>query len=653
MFKPNNFFILSPLTLMLAILPMDDVVADKKDNLHELEEVIVISTRNRLGFDQQPTRVEILGDEEIQEKANMKPGDIRMLLNEITGIHVQQTSAITFNSAIRMQGLDGKYTQLLRDGMPLFGGLSSGLGLLQVAPLDLKQVEVIKGANSTLYGGGAIAGLVNLITKKPQVDTENSILLNLTSSGGVDISGFHSSTHDELGTTIFTSYNKSDSYDPSDAGFTAIPKFNRWTFNPRLFLTKPKSEISFGFNATKENRIGGDMEHIAGITDKSRYFEQIETERLSTQFDYLAQKDKGRELVFKNSFNYYKQNLSTPGYLFEGSQFSSFTELHIRGTTKLIDWVVGANVWTDSFDQELPKTSLALDFESQIVGVFTQGTLLFSDFWSFESGLRIDSTSDYGAFLLPRISLMYTPDSDTTLRFNSSLGYKAPTPFSSDAENMQYRDILPIDSELLNAEESSGFNIDFNKRYTLGDNATVNLNLLLFDTQVDNPLRLSLNSDKYFEYIQPDESLNSRGSEISLIFKWNDFKYFFGYTYADVKVNSTASSKVAPLMPKNRVNNILVYEVEDKLRVGLEAYYYGHQELMDGSVTQDFWIFGLMMEKFLEENSSIFLNFENFTDTRQSRFGPIFTGSKLAPEYGEIYAPLDGFVINGGIKFKF
>ena len=110
----------------------------------------------------------------------MKPGDIRMLLNETTGIHIQQTSATSFNSGVRIQGLSGKYTQLLRDGMPMYWSLSSGLSLLQISPLDLQQVEVIRGPNSTLYGGGAIAGLINLVTKKPGPQQEKSMLFNMT-----------------------------------------------------------------------------------------------------------------------------------------------------------------------------------------------------------------------------------------------------------------------------------------------------------------------------------------------------------------------------------------------------------------------------------------------------------------------------------------
>jgi outer membrane receptor for ferrienterochelin and colicins len=86
--------------------------------------------------------------------------------------------------------LDGRYTQILRDGYPLYAGFSGGLSILQIAPLDLKQVEVIKGAASTLYGGGAIAGLVNLVSKTPQEERELNFLANATSAGGLDLSGF-------------------------------------------------------------------------------------------------------------------------------------------------------------------------------------------------------------------------------------------------------------------------------------------------------------------------------------------------------------------------------------------------------------------------------------------------------------------------------
>ena len=627
--------------------------ADESESFKSIEEITVISTRNRLSFEQQPTRIELLGSEEIKEKANMKPGDIRMLLNEITGIHVQQTSPVTFNSSIRIQGLDGKYTQLLLDGMPLYGGLSAGLGLLQIPPLDLEQVEVIKGANSTLYGGGAIAGLVNLITKKPKNESETSVMLNRTSAGGMDISSFHASEKSSVSSTIFVSYNKNNAYDPGESGFSAIPKFNRWTINPKIFIEASETELSFGFNAVGENRIGGDLSYIRGLRDTPAYFEKIGTDRISTQFNYLKKLNNGKEFTARNSLNYTKQNIGIPNYDFQGVQKSSFTELNFAGSQNQLDWIAGLNFWTDKFEQDIPFTDQPLNFSDSTFGIFTQGTLLIDDDWSIETGLRLDSTSEYGDFFLPRLSILLTPNNRTSIRLGGGMGYKKPTLLSDDAQRLQYREILPIDKDHLNAEESFGLNLDFNRIYDLSNEATLNLNLLLFYTQVKDPLRLTLLADKQYAFTQPDDYVDTKGSELNLIWRHNNFKYFLGYTYADVQIKNSINTRHEPLMPKERVNNVFVYEVEDKLRVGLEAYYYSQQMRSDGSKTRDFWIFGLMMEKAHNEVLSFFLNFENFTDTRQSRYEQIYPGQRENPSIVEIFAPLDGFVINGGVKINF
>lgn len=141
------------LTFPLAETNVLTVLLTAAEEDQELEDVVISATRSSRTIDNIPTRVEVIAGEELDEKGNMKPGDIRMMLAESTGIQTQQTSATSGNSSIRIQGLDGKYTQIIRDGFPLYSGFSGGLGLLQIAPLDLQQVEVIKGSSSTLYGG--------------------------------------------------------------------------------------------------------------------------------------------------------------------------------------------------------------------------------------------------------------------------------------------------------------------------------------------------------------------------------------------------------------------------------------------------------------------------------------------------------------------
>ncbi|RZK63034.1 MAG: TonB-dependent receptor, partial [Pedobacter sp.] len=120
----------------------------------ELEEVIVSSTRTSRTIQNTPTRVETIELEEIDEKSNMRPANVSMILHESTGIAVQQTSATSANASIRIQGLDGRYTQLLKDGYASFGNFASGLSILEIPPLDLAQVEIIKGPSSTLFGAG-------------------------------------------------------------------------------------------------------------------------------------------------------------------------------------------------------------------------------------------------------------------------------------------------------------------------------------------------------------------------------------------------------------------------------------------------------------------------------------------------------------------
>jgi len=175
----------------------------------------------------------------------------------------------------------------------------------------------------------------------------------------------------------------------------------------------------------------------------------------------------------------------------------------------------------------------------------------------------------------------------------------------------------------------------------------------LFYTRVDDPLMLIPQADQTYSYQQPVPSIDTRGTEMNAVWRWNDYKFFLGYTHADVQENWPNETRDSALIPEDRVNMVFVYEREDDIRVGLEAYYYGQQTLESGSQSPDYWIFGLMTEKIFSDDFSLFLNFENFGDTRQTRDGPIYTGAISNPEFVDIYAPLDGFVINGGVKLTF
>ena len=618
----------------------------------EMEEVIISATRSRRTIANLPTRVEVISGEELGEKGNMKPGDIRMLLNETTGIRTQQTSATSYNSSIRIQGLDGKYTQLLKDGFPLYSGFSGGLSLLQVVPLDLQQVEVIKGASSTLYGGGAIAGLVNLVSKRPTEEGELNLLLNGTSALGVDASAFYLNKWNKIGTTIFASYNYGDPYDPSDVGFTAIPEFNRYTFNPKLYYYfNDRTTLEMGVNTVIEERTGGDINFLEGEQVQDPYFERNNTERITTRAAFDQYYLNGSYLSVKNSFSFFDRKIEIPDFVFSGNQFASFNEVAYNFGDPEMEWVAGLNLNVDRFEEDPNPNSQVVDYNHITYGAFLQNNWSISKDFSLESGLRADYQNEYGFFLLPRLSAMVNFSEKLTARFGGGLGYKTPTIFTEDAEKIQFQNVLPIDVSETEAERSLGLNLDVNYHTELFETIDFSLNTLLFYTKVNDPLVLSNTGGDFYEYTQPEGYIDTKGLEANMRFGYGNFKLFTGYTLADVNRHYGGEITKLPLVSQHRLNNVLVFEVEEKLMIGLEAYYYGPQELSDGGTGQDYWIFGLMTEK-KWENFSIFLNFENFTDTRQTKFESIYTGSVSDPNFRDIYAPLDGFVINGGVKLK-
>jgi outer membrane receptor for ferrienterochelin and colicins len=616
----------------------------------EEEEVVVTATRMSRTIANIPTRVEVISGEELAEKANMKPGDIRMLLTESTGIQTQQTSATSFNAAIRIQGLDGRYTQLLRDGYPLYAGFAGGLSILQIAPLDLRQVEVIKGSASTLYGGGAIAGLVNLVSKTPGKQRELSFLANGTSAGGLDLSGFYSQRYGSAGLTVFASRNSNRPFDPAGIGLTAIPEFERYTVSPRLFLYGKKTSADIGVTIINENRTGGSVSYIKHGT--SGYYEYNNTNRITTQAGIVHRLNEQATLQFKNSYSNFRRVINVPYHTFNALQQSSFSEVTWNRKGEVADWVIGANLFTEDLSERTPTTDAKRDYHYNTFGLFAQNAWSISEKLVLESGLRGDYIHQYGFVLLPRVSAMLKLSPNLVTRVGGGFGYKAPTIFAEEAERIQFRNLLPIDVNTSRYERSLGGNWDINYRTTLGAVA-VSLNHLFFYTKLNHPLvLLGIPNTGKLQFQNPAGwRLDTKGMETNLRLVYQDFKLFVGYTYTDAKRYVHGNEEWLPLTARHRLNNVLMYEIEDKLKLGLEAYYFSRQRLNDGETGKAYWIAGFMVEK-LWEKFSVYVNFENFTDTRQTKFDTIYRGSINDPFFRDIYAPLDGFVLNGGIKIR-
>ena len=617
----------------------------------EEEEVIITSTRSTRSIRNIPTRVEFIAGEELDEKANMKPGDIRMLLNESTGIQTQQTSATSANAAIRIQGLDGRYTQILKDGFPLYSGAASGLGLLQIPPLDLKQAEIIKGSSSTLYGGGAIAGLVNLISKTPTTEQELKFVFNGTSAAGLDLNMFYGKRFNKFGVTLFAARNSNAAYDPAEINLSAIPKFQRYTINPRLFMyPSEKTKLIFGASTVMEDRLGGNMDYIKG-TVSNGYYEQNKTKRFSTQFSLDHDFGKCSHFTIKQSVNSFSRVITSPGYTFDGKQLSTFSEANYSRHGEIAEWVAGFNLWTEDFKEQQTTATALRNYQQTTTGLFVQNVLRIKEWLHVETGLRADYVNDYGFAFLPRFSVLLKANANFSSRIGGGMGYKAPSIFTEESERLQYKQVLPVNSTTNKLEKSYGVNADFNYKTRLFEEFSVSINQLFFYTRINNPLLLRGNSGFNYSFVNINGHIDTRGTETNIKLGYQHFKLFLGYTFTDTKIHEGNSKTVNPLTPRNRINTVLMYEVEDKWKIGLEAYYFDQQQLTDAATGKPYWICGFMAER-LWKKCSIYINFENFLDARQTRFDSIYTGSVNNPVFRDIYAPLDGFVVNGGLKLN-
>jgi iron complex outermembrane receptor protein len=429
----------------------------------------------------------------------------------------------------------------------------------------------------------------------------------------------------------------------------------RYTVQPRLFVyLSEQTQANFGVNTLFENRLGGDMLYLKGKNSSGHtYFERNQTKRLSTQFSMEHRFSQRSKLNIRNSYSHFARMITIPDYVFDGIQNSTFSEINGSYTGTQTEWVVGINFWTDMFkERQRDKKVVPLDYEQLTGGIFVQNLSAITDRFSIESGLRGDYVADYGFALLPRLSALFKINRHWTSRVGGGLGYKTPAIFTEESERIQYQNVLPVSSDINRLERSYGMNADVNYHTLIADKITFSVNQLFFYTRLNNPLRLLFRSDGNRQFNNLDGYADTKGVESNVKLGYENFKFYLGYTFTDAVAKENVSRYQYPLTPKHRINAVLMYEVEEKWRAGLEAYYNSSQLLTDGSTGKACWVFGAMIER-MWEHFSVFINFENFTDTRQTRFGSIYSGTVTNPVFKDIYAPLDGFVFNMGIKLRF
>ena len=622
-----------------------------------LDEVIVQGTRSNRSIAKIPTRVEVL-TEEIDEAATMDPSKISHLLTHSTGIQVQQTSATSNTANVRIQGLDGRYTQILKDGFPLYGGFSGSLSIMQIPPLDLRQIEYIKGSASTLYGGGAISGLINIISKEPT--SEETILhLNASHIGAFDVNMFTSKKYEKIGFTLLAQRNTHKAFDADKDGFTDMPELEKFNFNPKLvFYVSEKTNLSIGGTFTTEKRQGGDTKLLnnEALSTTHFYKEKNEVSRITTQTKLSHKITENQTFEFRNSFNLFDRSLLiTPTFLdgeykFEGKQFSSFSELSYSFKKKKNVLITGLNFYSDDFT-ETPLQSINLRNEdSKTLGAFANYTFDLGEKVAIESGFRGDYVLNDKFYLLPRVSALFKWTNRLSTRIGGGLGYRNASIFNQESELLGYKNVLAINRNTTKAEQSYGGNADIGYKFPINEKMFINFNQMFFYTYLNSPLVLQNNGTNY-EFVNAKGYTKSMGTETFFKFGFYDFVLFVGYTYTDATNQFSGNKSNVSLTPKHSLKGDLLYALPGKWRIGVDYELKSGQTLSNGNQTPSFWTYGAVVEYYYKK-FTFFGNIENVFDYRQTRQESLISGPNNTPQFTEVWAPLDGFVFNFGLKIK-
>jgi iron complex outermembrane receptor protein/outer membrane receptor for ferrienterochelin and colicins len=635
-------------------------------NEEALEEVIVSSTRTNSRIEDLPLKVEVLGLEEMDEESALVPGNIASILGDLAVITIQRTNPINGNDAIRMQGLDPQYTLVARDGLPLYGGFSGSLGVLSIPPLDLKQIEIIKGSVSTLYGGGAIAGMINIISKEPSIKPQKTLLFNYSTLNEKNVNTFFSGKISKrTGYTLVAGANIKSAVDVNKDGFTEIPEHNNFIIHPRFFFTmNDKAKLNIGLTSNIDNRETGDIDAVKhGQSDLHPYLRKEKSFRNGLDLHFTYGFSKNNLLSIKTAASDFHRELrypyrNNPDFHFRAHQVSSYSEISDRTQAGKHTVVTGLNLITESFRKLKADVTPLIDYDFVTLGFFAQDDWKVNDKFTIEGGVRYDHHNVNGNFFLPRIALFYKASGKLSFRVASGAGYKAPNVLAlSDPTPYLINNGASVKSEY-----STGVNADINFHTLLFDELELSLNQAFYYAEIKNPLKVITDTINNVAFLQTQNFTNtSIGSDTYIQMVYKSVELYVGYNHTEALQKYPSQNIFMPFNPKDKISATLAYAVEGKWRAGIEAsytanqfaygnqYYYAGQNVFSSRRVPNFWFVAAMAERKFHFGS-IILNVENLTDARQAHHGKLVEGTTTSPTFKPIWGQLDGRVFNLSVK---
>lgn len=501
--------------------------------------------------------------------------NIGQVLDYQTGLRLEETCQNCGAPSLRINGLEGQYTQILMDSRPIFSSLASVYGLEQIPTGMVDRIEVIRGGGSALFGGNAVAGVVNIITKEPKT---NSLDINHTTSlvGGkawdfnTNINGTYVTSDSKIGVSIFGTHHSRDAYDADNDGFSELCKLNNATIGFRSFFkTGLYSKITAEYHHMYEFRRGGDSLELA--PDQTNITEQTEhnIDTGSLQFDWTSP-NKLHHFSIYSSAQYIKRN-SYYGTDKNPNAYGNTTDITavvggqyryswMQNTVLPADVSAGIEYTYDNLHDQMLGYDRDMRQEVNIIGGYLQNEWK-NKYLSILIGARLDKHNLMNQVVCsPRASIRYTPIPEIVIRGTYSSGYRAPQAYDEDLHIGAVGgevSLIELDPNLRpEYSHSVSLSTDLYKDFGLWE---TNLTLEGFFTQINDVFTLvDIGHDEKGNLIR--QRTNSSGAYVgglnveAKVAYSNIFSFQLGYTFQQSRYKEAVTWSENPnIKPQTRM----------------------------------------------------------------------------------------------------
>jgi outer membrane receptor for ferrienterochelin and colicins len=501
---------------------------DLTNYANTLNEVVITGTMKEVSRLESPVPVEVFTPTYF--KKNPTP-NIYEALQNVNGVRPQLNCQVCNTGDIHINGLEGPYTMVLLDGMPIVSSLSSVYGLSGIPNSLVERIEIVKGPASSLYGSEAVGGLINIITKKPQNAPLISADIFGTSWGEYNADlGFKLKAGKKAdiltGINYFNFQNKIDNNNDNFTDMTLqnrISVFQKWNFQ-----RKDNRLFSIAGRYMYEDRWGGDLRWNKSFRGgDSIYGESIYTKRWEVIGNYqLPTKEK---LMLSFSYNDHDQNSVYGNTPYIADQKIGFTQLTWDKKMGRNDFLIGTAIRYTFYDDNTPGTATADTINQQnqpqktwLPGIFIQDEISITEKHKLLLGFRYDYNSYHGNIYTPRMAYKWTVNDKNIIRLNAGTGFRVVNLFTEDHAALTGARIVEIKNEL-NPEQSYNLNLNYIKKFYAKNGTFIALDASAFYTFFNNRIVGDFETDpNRIIYDNLNGYAESKGVTLNLDFAFNN-----------------------------------------------------------------------------------------------------------------------------------